>query len=124
MNKHLINQPSGRYRVIDTHAHVVLEKTFGAAGKYGPHLGVNDKNIPFFQIGDYQMQSIDYRGTIFMDLAQRLDFMEDLGIDLQLLSPNPLTMFHKIDAATARTYCQIQNDNLAEVIQNLSLIHI
>ena len=40
------NQPSGRYRVIDTHAHIVLEETFGAAGKFGPRLGVNQKNIP------------------------------------------------------------------------------
>ena len=42
------HDPSGRYGVIDTHAHIVLEETFGAAGKYGPRLGVNDKNIPFF----------------------------------------------------------------------------
>ncbi len=112
------NQPSGRYRVIDTHAHIVLEETFGAAGKYGPKLGVNHKNIPYFEIGDYKMQSIDYRGTIFMDISQRIDFMQDLGIDLQLLSPNPLTMFHKINASTATKYCQIQNDNLTKIVQN------
>ena len=38
------NEASGRYRVIDTHAHIVLEETFGAAGKYGPRLGVNHNN--------------------------------------------------------------------------------
>ena len=121
------NQPSGQYRVIDTHAHIVLEETFGAAGKFGPRLGVYQKNLPFFEIGDYQMQSIDYRGTVFMDISQRIDFMEDLGIDLQLLSPNPLTMFHKIDASTATKYCQIQNDNLAEVVQknqDVILLHL
>ena len=118
MTDSMQNQPSGRYRVIDTHAHVVLEETFGAAGNYGPRLGVNHKNIPFFEIGDYKMYSIDYRGTIFMDISQRIDFMQDLGIDLQLLSPNPLTMFHKIDALSATEYCQIQNDNLSKVVQN------
>ena len=118
MTDSIQNQPSGQYRVIDTHAHIVLEETFGAAGKFGPRLGVNQKNIPFFEIGEYQMQSIDYRGTIFMDLSKRIDFMGNLGIDLQLLSPNPLTMFHKIDASSATKYCQIQNDSLAKVVEN------
>ena len=34
------NQPTGRYGVIDTHAHIVLEETFGAAGKYGNTLKI------------------------------------------------------------------------------------
>ena len=28
-------------RVIDTHAHIILKKVFGMAGKYGPESGVD-----------------------------------------------------------------------------------
>jgi aminocarboxymuconate-semialdehyde decarboxylase len=42
--------------------------------------------------------------------------MDRLGIDVQVLSANPLTMFHGIDAATAIAFCQRQNDLMASAI--------
>ena len=95
-------------RVIDLHAHVVLEEGFGVAGKFGPELS-RDENGPFFRIGDYRM-NIEYRGTVFMETDLRLERMDKDGIDLQLLSPNPLTMFHHIPAATAVKFCKVHND--------------
>ena len=80
--------------VIDLHAHAVLEEGFGQAGKFGPELGKDENGVPFFRIGQYRMKPMEYRGTVFMDIDLRLERMEQHGIDRQMLSPNPLTMFH------------------------------
>ncbi len=103
-------------KVIDLHAHAVLEKGFGVAGKFGPELAKDENGVPFFRIGDYQMKPMEYRGTVFMETDLRLERMEKDGIDLQMLSPNPLTMFHQIPADVATKFCQVHNDAMAEVV--------
>ena len=102
--------------VIDLHAHVVLEAGFGQAGVHGPESAVDADGVPFFRIGKYSMKPMAYRGTIFMDVNKRLERMEELGIALQMLSPNPLTMFHRIDAATAIHFCKVHNDAMADLV--------
>ena len=103
-------------KVIDLHAHIVLEAGFGVAGKFGPELSKDENGVPFFRIGDYQMKPLDYRGSLFMDTELRLERMELDGIDLQMLSPNPLTMFHHIPAETAVRFCQVHNDAMASLV--------
>ena len=103
-------------KVIDLHAHVVLEEVFGVAGKYGPELLTDKEGLSFFRVGDYQLKPINYRGTVFMDPVLRLERMEQDGIDMQMLSPNPLTMFHHIPKKTAINFCQIQNDAMAQLV--------
>ena len=103
------------HRVIDVHAHAVLEAGFGAAGRHGPELIVDGHGSSSFRVGDFQM-SIVYRGTVFMDVTKRLELMDELGIDLQLLSPNPLTFFHGIEADLALRFCRVHNDAMAEII--------
>ena len=49
-------------RVIDVHAHAVLEAGFGVAGGTGPELGVDDAGVSFFRIGEFRMPIV-YRGT-------------------------------------------------------------
>lgn len=102
-------------KVIDTHAHVVLEAGFGVAGKYGPELREEGEGAPFFRIGEYKL-NMSYRGSPFMDVDVRLEGMEKIGIDLQMLSPNPLTMFHHIPAADAIRYCKVHNDAMAGIV--------
>ncbi len=51
--------------VIDLHAHVVLEESFGAAGAYGPELS-SDAKVQDFRVGDYVMR-VPYRGSAFMN---------------------------------------------------------
>lgn len=102
--------------VFDLHAHVVLEKGFGVAGKFGPELAKDKDGVPFFRIGQYQMKPMDYRGTVFMETDLRLQRMAEHGIDRQMLSPNPLTMFHHIPADIATHFCQVHNDAMAEVV--------
>ncbi|MCC5885470.1 MAG: amidohydrolase [Gammaproteobacteria bacterium] len=103
-------------KVIDLHAHVVLEDAFGLAGPHGPELARTEDGVPYFRIGSYRMQPMDYRGTIFMDVEKRLERMREAGIDLQLLSPNPLTMFHRIEAEHAIRFCRAHNDAMAELV--------
>lgn len=103
-----------RAESIDVHAHAVLEATMGAAGDYGPELGTEEK--PRFRVGNYELHGVRYRGSAFMDPALRLQAMDKSGIDFQVLSPNPLTYFHFIEADTAASFCRIHNDALADAI--------
>jgi len=105
-------------KVIDLHAHVVLEAGFGVAGKFGPEMSKDADGVPFFRIGDYQMKPIEYRGSVFMETDLRLERMEKDRIDLQMLSPNPLTMFHEIPADIAINFCQVHNDAMAKLVSD------
>jgi aminocarboxymuconate-semialdehyde decarboxylase len=105
--------------VIDVHAHVVLEATLGAAGAHGPELDEGDEAAgrpPCFRVGGFVLEGVRYRGTAFMDLDVRLARMDEFGIDLQVLSPNPLTYFHHIDADAAASFCRSHNDAMADLV--------
>ena len=98
---------------IDIHAHVVLEETLGAAGAWGPEIGAGSDGEPWFRVGDYRLEGVRYRGSAFMDTELRITGMDRAGIDFQVLSPNPLTYFHHIDAASATAFCRRHNDALS-----------
>lgn len=102
--------------MIDVHAHTVLPGVMGCAGHYGPELGVGAEGRPRFRVGDYVLDGVDYSGTPFMDPDVRLAVMDHLGIELQVLSPNPLTYFHHIEADVAAGFCRWHNDELASVV--------
>jgi aminocarboxymuconate-semialdehyde decarboxylase len=105
--------------VIDLHAHVVLESVIGAAGPHGPELDDGDESVgrpACFRVGDYTLVGVRYRGTPFMDLDRRIAAMDERGIDLQVLSPNPLTYFSHVEAAWADAFCRRHNDELAELV--------
>ena len=102
--------------VIDVHAHVVFMALNGTAGRYGPEAGVNPEGEPFFRIGDYTMKPISYENSVFTDYELRLEQLDRLGIARQVLSPNPLTFFHGIDATTAATFCHAHNQLMADFV--------
>lgn len=105
--------------MLDLHAHVVLEGTLGAAGPYGPELRDADPatgGAPCFRVGDYELNGVRYRGTPFMDVELRIAAMDRLGIEQQMLSPNPLTYFGRADADWAAAFCRRHNDELARTI--------
>ena len=84
---------------IDLHAHVVLESSLGAAGRYGPELDEGDAaagRSPCYRVGDYVLEGVRYRGSAFMDADVRIRRMDELGIELQVLSPNPLTFLRSL----------------------------
>lgn len=102
-------------RVVDVHAHAVLEVSLGAAGAAGPELGTAPDGTPFYRVGDYVLRGVRYSGSPFMDVDLRLAAMDAAGIDVQLLSPNPLTYFGRLAAADATAYARVHNDALAEL---------
>ena len=105
-------------KVVDLHAHIVLEKTIGAAGDYGPFMGSNPDGSPFFQVGkSYRLNGVKYVGSPFMDVGVRLRRMAERGIDFQVVSPNPLTYLHFIPVEQAVQFCRVHNDALTAVVQ-------
>lgn len=102
--------------MIDVHAHTVLPGVMGCAGHYGPELGAGPEGRPRFRVGDYVLDGVDYSGTPFMDPDVRLAQMDHLGIELQVLSPNPLTYFHHVEVDIAAEFCRWHNDELASVV--------
>ncbi len=105
--------------MIDIHAHVVLESTLGAAGPFGPELIDGDDQagrLPCFRVGGYTLTGVRYRNSPFMDPDLRLERMDALGIELQVLSPNPITYFSHIDPEWAVAFCRRHNDELAALV--------
>lgn len=102
-------------QVIDVHAHAVLAETMGAAGVHGPELMVLPDGTPSFRVGDYTLDGVRYEGSPFMDVDLRIKGMDAAGIDVQLLSPNPLTYFHHVDSESARAFCVTHNDTISAV---------
>jgi len=102
--------------VIDVHAHAVLEVSFGAAGEAGPELGASADGTPFYRVGGYVLNGVRYAGSPFMDVDVRVAAMDEAGIDVQLLSPNPLTYFDRLDTDAAVAFARTHNDALAQVV--------
>ncbi len=102
--------------MIDVHAHVVLEGTLGCAGAYGPELTEDADGVTRFRAGDYVLVGVKYRDSPFMDVDRRLALNDHLGIELQILSPNPITYFHHIEAATAAEFCRWHNDAMVDIV--------
>lgn len=102
--------------VIDVHAHAVLAETMGMAGAHGPEIGAHPDGTPWFRVGGYRLDGVRYVGSPFMAPEVRLSRMDAAGIGFQILSPNPLTLFHFIEAETARAFCRAHNDALARLV--------
>ncbi len=101
---------------VDLHAHVVLAEAFGTAGPHGPVHGDDADGVEFFSVGDYTMKPIPYRGSIFMDVDRRLVEMDRVGIDRQMLSPNPLTFFGGVEPGPAIEFARATNDAMAALV--------
>ncbi len=102
--------------LVDYHAHVVLPGLEGRAGEAGPESGIDARGCPWFRVGAHRLDGVRYEGTAFTDIGRRLVAMDALGIQAQVVSPNPLTFFHHIDGATAASLCRWHNDTLAELV--------
>ena len=105
--------------IIDVHAHVVFDSLHGVAREYGPEAGRDENDAPFFRIGGYMMKPMSYEGTVFTDLSLRLSELDRLHIDLQVLSPNPLTFLHGVEATLAADFCRKHNALMAQVISEV-----
>ena len=103
---------------IDVHAHVVLADSMGMAGRHGPEIGYNGDGTPWFRVGEYQLDGVRYENGPFMDTALRIEAMDKAGIDIQVLSPNPLSYFHFIEDPDAIVFCKKHNDAMAKILSS------
>ena len=62
------------------------------------------------------MTPITYEGTLFTDLSLRLSELDRLNIDIQVLSPNPLTFLHGIEAQIATDFCRQHNTLMTRTV--------
>ena len=106
---------NSRPRTVDVHAHILFPELMGLAGAAGPEMGVAD-GASFFRSGDYVLRGVKFVGSPFSDVAARLALMDQLGLDQQLLSPNPLTYFYALPVADALRFCRAQNDLTAATL--------
>jgi aminocarboxymuconate-semialdehyde decarboxylase len=104
-----------RPHTIDVHAHILFPELMGLAGAAGPEMGVAD-GASFFRSGDYVLRGVKFVGSPFSDVTARLALMDKLGLDHQILSPNPLTYFYALPAADAVRFCRAQNDLTAATL--------
>ena len=102
--------------IIDVHAHIVFQDLNNEAGIHGPEAFEDSDGRKCFKIGEYVFKNLDYENSIFTDVDLRMDVMNRLGVDLQVLSPNPLTMFHGIEADTAIRFCKKHNDLMSKTV--------
>ncbi|MEO8506234.1 MAG: amidohydrolase family protein [Betaproteobacteria bacterium] len=103
-------------RTVDVHAHILFPDVMGLAGAAGPEMGVADGQN-FFRSGHYVLRGVRFTGSPFSDVSLRLAAMDRLGIDHQLLSPNPLSYFYAQPAAAALAFCRAQNDAMARTVR-------
>ncbi len=104
--------------LIDVHGHIVLEGSLGAAGPTcGPELGEYEDGTTWFRVGDWRLDGVPYRESLFMQTGLRLEAMDEANIRVQALSPNPLTYLHWIPAPDAINFCRAHNEDLASVIR-------
>lgn len=62
------------------------------------------------------LDGVNYRNSPFMDVDLRLAMNDRLGIELQVLSPNPITYFHHIEVELAAQFCKWHNDEMAAIV--------
>ena len=98
---------------IDVHAHAVLADSMNKAGRHGPEIGYTEDGKPWFRVGDYRLDGVRYEEGPFMEVDLRVAEMDRCAIDVQVVSPNPLTYFHFIEAEPAINFCREHNDALA-----------
>ena len=104
-------------KVIDIHAHAVLMETIGAAGDLGPFISEVGEKPPWFKIGDYCLEGINYHNSPFTDVFLRLELMDSVGIDYQVIGPNPLTYLYQANRHSGLDFCRTHNNALSNQLK-------
>lgn len=110
-----MKQAAGRARVIDVHAHCVLEETFGTAGRAWPRTHARRR-----WRADVSRRRLSHGGGALHRQPlhgprRPAGAHGRSGHRLSDHRPNPLTYFHYIDAADALAFCRRHNDAIAAV---------
>ena len=99
----------GMHKVVDVHAHILLPGVMGSCGAAGPEMGFRENGTEFFRAGDYVLENVRFNNSPFSVPSQRIEKMAAMGIDLQLVSPNPITYFYHQPKQSAIEFKKKQN---------------
>jgi aminocarboxymuconate-semialdehyde decarboxylase len=101
---------------IDLHTHVVPAGWDDWAGRFGggkwPRLQARDACHATLMTGDQFFRDIDHRSW---DPGRRLEDMDRLGIDVQVLSPPPVMFCYWAEAKAGQAFARLQNENVAAI---------
>jgi aminocarboxymuconate-semialdehyde decarboxylase len=101
------------HEVVDVHAHILLEGVMNTCGHAGPEMGVREDGTQFFRAADYVLENVKFVNSAFSNAQMRIEQMDALGLDKQLVSPNPITYFYHQPIADALSFHQRTNDEIA-----------
>jgi aminocarboxymuconate-semialdehyde decarboxylase len=102
--------------VVDIHAHILLPGVMGTCGAAGPEMGRRADGTQYFRAGDYVLENVGFVNSPFSDVELRLEGMDRLGIDRQLVSPNPITYFYHRPVEEAVGFNRRHNDLIGEIV--------
>ena len=105
-----------RFASVDVHAHILLPGVMGTCGAAGPEMGLRPDGVQYFRSGNYVLEHVKFVDAPFSDTGLRLELMDRLGIEHQVLSPNPLTYFYRQPVADAIRFNRAHNDELCSVV--------
>jgi len=101
---------------IDFHTHYLSRAAegFDAPSASWPRLAVDDAGCGQLTRDGVAFRDVDSRSW---DAARRIADMDAAGIDLQVLSPLPVTFAYEFDAAVTARFARLHNDAIAEVVR-------
>lgn len=102
-------------QVIDIHAHILIPGVMGFCGAAGPEMGFRDNGNEYFRAGDYFLENVKFNNSPFSVPQKRVEKMSQLGIDRQLVSPNPITYFYNQPARAGIAFNKKYNDEVANI---------
>lgn len=101
---------------VDLHTHVVPPRWDDFAARYGggkwPRLEPKDACHATIMTGDQFFRAIDDRSW---SPERRIEDMDRLGIDRQVLSPPPIMLCYWAEPKAARAFARMQNENVAAI---------
>jgi aminocarboxymuconate-semialdehyde decarboxylase len=102
---------------IDLHTHVVPESWEDFAARYGgarwPRLVHRDPCRATIMTGDVVFREVTDRAW---RPERRIEDMDRLGIDRQVLSPPPVMLCYWAEPRAAQAFARMQNDSVAELV--------
>ncbi|KZN15324.1 amidohydrolase family protein [Marinomonas sp. TW1] len=116
-NNHLISvNQKGKHLVVDIHCHLNIPAADAIVqAKYpGPPPGIHEfSSAKSNEVNKAQFCTI---GPTLNDISLRIADMDKLGVDVQVISPNPGQYFYYTDAETGLKASQTINNGIAEAI--------